>query len=79
MDFIRAFFAAAVLVFLSVSTTLFPQSPGAGLNTPGGPEVSPQATAELSAMANYRAGRDLEARSRMNEADVYYNEAVRIR
>ena len=27
---------------------------------------------------NYRTGRDLESRNRMNEAEVYYSEAVRI-
>jgi tetratricopeptide (TPR) repeat protein len=30
------------------------------------------------ALANYRTGRDLESRDRMSEAEVYYNEAVRI-
>jgi tetratricopeptide (TPR) repeat protein len=39
--------------------------------TPGG-------TGPLNAMQNYRAGRDLESRNRMSEADTYYNEAVRI-
>jgi tetratricopeptide (TPR) repeat protein len=29
-------------------------------------------------MQNYRAGRDLESRNRMSEADAYYSEAVRI-
>ncbi|MDR1948291.1 MAG: tetratricopeptide repeat protein [Spirochaetaceae bacterium] len=30
------------------------------------------------ALQNYRTGRDLEARNRMADAEVYYNEAVRI-
>jgi tetratricopeptide (TPR) repeat protein len=30
------------------------------------------------ALQNYRVGRDLEARNRMEEANAYYNEAVRI-
>jgi tetratricopeptide (TPR) repeat protein len=30
------------------------------------------------ALQNYRIGRDLEGRGRMNEANVYYNEAIRI-
>ena len=30
------------------------------------------------ALWNYRTGRDLENRNRMSEADVYYNEAVRL-
>ena len=30
------------------------------------------------ALWNYHTGRDLESRNRMNEADIYYNEAVRI-
>ncbi|MDR2479426.1 MAG: tetratricopeptide repeat protein [Treponema sp.] len=32
----------------------------------------------LTAMQNYRLGRDLEARNRMTDANVYYNEAIRI-
>jgi len=40
--------------------------------TPGGAGTS------LSAMQNYRRGRDLEAMNRMNEANTYYTEAVRI-
>jgi tetratricopeptide (TPR) repeat protein len=41
--------------------------------TPGG--TGTQAT---TALQNYRRGRDLEAMNRMNEANSYYNEAVRI-
>ena len=40
--------------------------------TPGG--AAPQS---LSAMQNFRIGRDLEAMNRMNEANVHYNEAIR--
>ena len=35
-------------------------------------------TQSMSAMQNYRTGRDLEAQNRMNEATTYYNEAIRI-
>ena len=35
-------------------------------------------TQTSTAMQNYRRGRDLEAMNRMNEANVYYNEAIRI-
>jgi tetratricopeptide (TPR) repeat protein len=34
--------------------------------------------APVSARQNYETGRDLEARSRMGEAETYYNEAIRI-
>ena len=40
---------------------------------PGGTGTQP-----LTAMQNYQQGRDLEALNRMNEANVYYNEAIRI-
>jgi tetratricopeptide (TPR) repeat protein len=40
---------------------------------PGGAAAQP-----LTAMQNYRQGRDLEALNRMAEANVYYNEAIRI-
>ena len=36
------------------------------------------AAQSLSAMQNYRRGRELEALGRMNEANTYYNEAIRI-
>ncbi|MDR1596583.1 MAG: tetratricopeptide repeat protein [Treponema sp.] len=39
---------------------------------------SRQNTARPDALRNYRIGRDLEARDRMDEANRYYNEAVRI-
>jgi len=41
--------------------------------TPGG--VGAQS---LNAMQNYRRGRDFEAQNRTNEANAYYNEAIRI-
>jgi tetratricopeptide (TPR) repeat protein len=37
-----------------------------------------QNSGTATAIQNYRTGRDLEARGRMNEATVYYNEAIRI-
>lgn len=39
--------------------------------TPGGAQPR-------SALENYRQGRDLEGRNRMNDANIYYNEAIRI-
>jgi tetratricopeptide (TPR) repeat protein len=33
---------------------------------------------ERTALQSYRMGRDLEAQNRLQEADVYYNEAVRV-
>ena len=41
--------------------------------TPGGTGTQP-----LTAMQNYRRGRDLEALNRMGEANIYYSEAIRI-
>jgi tetratricopeptide (TPR) repeat protein len=35
-------------------------------------------SSQSAALQNYRTGRDLEGRGRMNEATVYYNEAIRI-
>jgi tetratricopeptide (TPR) repeat protein len=43
----------------------------AAAQTPGGADGQ-------SALWNYQTGRDLEYRNRMNEAEAYYNEAVRI-
>jgi len=40
---------------------------------PGGTGTQP-----LTAMQNYRRGRDSEAQNRMSEANTYYNEAIRI-
>jgi tetratricopeptide (TPR) repeat protein len=60
-----------LLLIFSLSTPqVFPQTPGSS-GTGGG-------TAPLSALQNYRIGRDLEARERMQEAAPYYNEAARI-
>ncbi|MDR1249705.1 MAG: tetratricopeptide repeat protein [Treponema sp.] len=42
------------------------------------PDASQPNLSRNDALQNYRVGRDLEARNRMNEARVYYNEAVRI-
>ena len=44
--------------------TLDAQAPGTGAQS-------------LTAMQNFRVGRDLEAMNRMNEANVHYNEAIR--
>ena len=38
----------------------------------------PGVAGTMTAMQNYRRGRDLEALNRMNEANTYYNEAIRI-
>jgi tetratricopeptide (TPR) repeat protein len=51
------------LCALFLGYAAFPQSP---------------APPQPSALGNYRIGRDLEARNRMPEAEVYYNEAIRI-
>ncbi|MDR1445073.1 MAG: tetratricopeptide repeat protein [Treponema sp.] len=48
------------------SAPLYTQSPGAAGGT------------ALTALQNYQTGRNLEAGGRMNEADPYYNEAVRL-
>jgi tetratricopeptide (TPR) repeat protein len=44
----------------------------------GGFAQEPPAVSRWDALQNYRTGRDLEARNRMGDAAVYYNEAVRI-
>ena len=49
--------------------------------SPAQPGVSPQNQAQRAgsdALQNYRIGRDLETRNRFDEANAYYNEAVRI-
>jgi tetratricopeptide (TPR) repeat protein len=43
-----------------------------------GPGFSGQGQTRPDALQNYRLGRDLEARNRPEEANAYYNEAVRI-
>ncbi|MDR2245568.1 MAG: tetratricopeptide repeat protein [Treponema sp.] len=42
------------------------------------PDTSSNNSSRNDALQNYRVGRDLESRNRMEEARVYYNEAVRI-
>jgi tetratricopeptide (TPR) repeat protein len=48
----------------------FSQTPGSG---PAGSGGTP-----LTAVQNYRTGRELEGRNRLAEAEAYYNEAIRI-
>ena len=60
----RFVFSAVILILLG-SFPALAQSPG-GTETPS-----------VSAMENYRLGRDLESLSRMSEANTHYNEAVR--
>ena len=59
------FIFSAVICILLASFPAFAQSPG------GTEEQS------VSAMENYRLGRELENLSRINEANTHYNEAVR--
>jgi tetratricopeptide (TPR) repeat protein len=42
------------------------------------PDTSGASPSRSDALQNYRVGRDLEYRNRIDEAGVYYNEAVRI-
>ncbi|MDR2743565.1 MAG: tetratricopeptide repeat protein [Treponema sp.] len=42
------------------------------------PDTSRSNPSRNDALQNYRVGRDLEARNRIDEAQTYYNEAVRI-
>jgi tetratricopeptide (TPR) repeat protein len=42
------------------------------------PDTSRSNLSRGDALQNYRVGRDLESRNRIDEAQVYYNEAVRI-
>jgi tetratricopeptide (TPR) repeat protein len=61
-------------------TTPPPEQPSAPAPTPA-PAVqqpAPQRRTGTEALQNYRIGRDLEARNRFEEANGYYNEAVRI-
>jgi tetratricopeptide (TPR) repeat protein len=60
----RFFFSAVICIFL-VSFPARAQSPGGG------------EAQSLSAMENYRRGRDLENLNRVNESNTHYNEAVR--
>jgi tetratricopeptide (TPR) repeat protein len=59
-----------LLIFFNLAA--FPQEPGSD------PADSAAGGTSLSAVQNYRMGRDLEARNRMAEAEPYYQEAVRI-
>jgi len=58
-------FLGAVICILLIS---FP----AAAQSPGGAD-----TQALSPMDNYRRGRDMEVLNRINEANTYYNEAIR--
>jgi tetratricopeptide (TPR) repeat protein len=60
----RTWVSAFFFLALLWGAPLYAQSPGTG--------------APLTALQNYRIGRDLEANGRMNEAEPYYNEAVRL-
>jgi tetratricopeptide (TPR) repeat protein len=42
------------------------------------PDAPRPGLSRVDALQNYRIGRDLESRNRLDEAQVYYNEAVRI-
>jgi len=58
-------------IFSTVICILLCSFPSAA-QSPGGTTAQ-----SVSAMENYRIGRDLENLNRMNEANTYYNEAVR--
>jgi tetratricopeptide (TPR) repeat protein len=60
----RFFFSAVICIFLMSFPVEAQSSGGTGAQS-------------LSAMENYRMGRDMEAMNRMNEANSHYNEAVR--
>ncbi|MDR0387206.1 MAG: tetratricopeptide repeat protein [Treponema sp.] len=64
-------FVAISLLFVSLLYTAHPAFPQA-------PDTSRPNPSRGDALQNYRVGRDLEARNRIDEAQVYYNEAVRI-
>jgi tetratricopeptide (TPR) repeat protein len=66
----RAGLFGLLLAFFSAAA--FSQTPGSG------PAGSGSGGAPLSAAENYRAGRDMEGRNRLAEADAYYNEAIRM-
>ena len=65
----------AYLIFAQSGTTT-----AQGNEAAGGAVTSeaPSAAERVSAMQNYRRGRDMESRNRMSEAEALYNEAVRI-
>jgi tetratricopeptide (TPR) repeat protein len=60
----RLSFTCLIPALLLIQLNAFPQN---NQDTPG-----------QEALRNYRTGRDLESRNRMNEAEYYYNEAVKI-
>jgi tetratricopeptide (TPR) repeat protein len=59
----RFFSCFVVVIFFTTAYSGFPQAPN---------------LLREDALQNYRVGRELEARDRMDEAQVYYNEAIRI-
>ncbi|MDR0584380.1 MAG: tetratricopeptide repeat protein [Treponema sp.] len=63
MNFIKVLLRI-IAVFILLGFPLAAQTPGGNQS--------------MSALQNYRTGRDLESRNRMTEAETYYNEAVRI-
>jgi tetratricopeptide (TPR) repeat protein len=75
MRFCRVF--VLIFIFLFFPAGFFSVS---AQTSPGfsEPDTSPAGPARLSAAQNYRIGRDLEARDRLEAAESYYNEAVRI-
>ena len=62
----RFSFSFLLPVLLLIRVNVFAQAPGGIV------------TETQRALQSYRTGRDLESRSRMSEAENYYNEAVRI-
>jgi tetratricopeptide (TPR) repeat protein len=60
----RLVFCVVIGIFLATFPAIAQSSGGTG-------------TQSVSAMENYRLGRDMEILNRMNEANTYYNEAVR--
>jgi len=58
-------------VYIAVMCVFLASFPAAA-QSPGGTGAQP-----VSAMENYRLGRDMESMNRMTEATAYYNEAVR--
>jgi tetratricopeptide (TPR) repeat protein len=62
---VRLFSAIVVVTSLAGLCPVFAQNSGTG-------------SRQVTALQNYRTGRDLEGRGRMGDAAVYYNEAIRI-
>jgi len=65
----------ARVLALSIIICGFLTSPGVFAQTP---DSSRTAVSRFDALQNYRTGRDLESRNRMEDAETYYREAVRI-